>query len=113
MVLHLLKDSSKNKRGVQWKWWDQHNRMEHWYQALTWQDVSIRKPVLKDHFLNQTTQSGSTRVQIFFVLWIHCINWEGYECMMSETELRCLYGTWEQWSGYGLPFNVSEQCLPS
>ena len=76
MVLHLLKDSSKDETGVQWKWWDQYNRKEHWYEALTWQYVSIQEPVLNDHLFNQTTQSNFIDL---FVLWIHCIDWEGYE----------------------------------
>ena len=112
-VLHLLKDSSKNERGVQWKWWDQHDRMAHWYQALTWRDVRIRKPALKAHLFTQTAQSSPTRVERLFVLWIHCIDWEGYECMMSEMELRRMYDSWSVWGGYVLSFNVSEQCLPS
>ena len=111
MVLHLLKDSSKDDTAVQWKWWDQHNRKALWYRALTRQEVSIQKRVLNDHLFNQTTQSN--QYEIFFVLWIHCIDWEGYECMMSEMELRCLYDTWNKWSGYGVSFAVSEQCPPS
>ena len=113
MVLHLLKDSSKDETGVQWKWWDQHRRTVHWYRALTWQDVSIWKPVFKDHLFNQTTQGDTIHKQKIFVLWIHCIDWEEYECMMSEMELGRLYDTWNEWSGYGVPFDVSEQCLPS
>ena len=46
MVLHHLKDSSKDETGVQWRWWDQHNRKALWYWALTRQDVSIQEPVL-------------------------------------------------------------------
>ena len=115
MVLHLLKDSSKDETGVQWKWWDQYNRKALWYQTLTWQDVSIQEPVLNDHLFNHTTQSNTIkgRDKNLFVLWIHCIDWEGYECMMNEVEFRRLYNTWREWCGYLLPFNVSEQCLPS
>ena len=116
MVLHLLKDSSKDETGVQWKWWDQHNRKALWYRALTWQDVSIRKPVLMDHWFNHTMQSNSIRTddENLFVLWIHCIDWEGDECMMSEMELRRLYSTWREWvGGSWVTFDVSEQCLPS
>ena len=115
MVLHLLKDSSKDETGVQWKWWDQHNRKALWYQALTRQDVSIQKPILKDHLFNHTMQSNPIRTddEDLFVLWIHCIDWEGYKCTMSETVLRRLYGTWSKWCGHLIPFYVSEQCLPS
>ena len=116
MVLHLLKDSSKDETGVQWKWWDQHNRKELWYRALTRQDVSIQRPVLNDHWFNHTMQSNSirTRDEELFVLWIHCIDWVGYECMMSEMELRRLYGTWREWArALWVTFDVSEQCLPS
>ena len=114
MVLHLLKDSSKDETGVHWKWWDQHNRKAHWYQALTWQNVSTRKLVLKYHSFNQTLQSNPITMEILFVLWIHCIDWEGYECMTNETELGRLYGIWKEWAGdFGAPFDVSEQCLPS
>ena len=112
MVLHLLKDSSKDETGVQWEWWDQHNRKAVWYRALTRQDVSIRKPVLNDHWFNHTMQSNYIRTVdiIFFVLWIHCIDWEGYECMMSEMELKRVYGTWGAWAGHHWPsYNVSEQ----
>ena len=107
MVLHLLKDSSKDETGVQWKWWDQHNRKALWYQLLTWQDVSIQEPVLNDRLFNQTTQSYT--FEGVFVLWIHCIDWEGYECMMSEMEFSHLYGTWREWTDYYWPlFHVSQ-----
>ena len=112
MVLHLLKDSSKDETGVQWKWWDRHNRKALWYRALTWPDVSIRKLVLNDHWFNHTMQSNSIRMGDInlFVLWIHCIDWEEYECMMSEMELRRLYDTWREWTGYPWPsYDVSEQ----
>ena len=69
--------------------------------------------MLKDHLFDQTTQSSTTQELKLFVLWIHCIDWEGYECMMSEMELGYVYDTWNEWSGYGVPFDVSEQCLPS
>ena len=98
MVLHLLKDSSKDETGVPWKWWDQHNRKSHWYQALTQQDVSIQKPTLKGHLFNQTTQYISdTHIEKLFVLWIHCNDWEGYECMMNEIEFRRLSDSWKTW----------------
>ena len=42
MVLQLLEDSSKDETGVQWEWWDQHDRKESWYRALTRHQVSIR-----------------------------------------------------------------------
>ena len=111
MVLPFLKDSSKDGTGVQWRWWDQHNRKELWYRALTQQDVSIRKPVLNDHWFNHTMQSNSigTYHDNLFVLWIHCIDWEGYECRMSEMELKRVYGTWIEWSHYPSYFGVSEQ----
>ena len=114
MVLRLLRDSSKDETGVQWEWWDQHNRKALWYWALAQRDVSSRKPVLNDHLFNQTTQSNPIGNEDLFVLWIHCIDWEGDECMMSEMEFRRLYGTWRGWSNhYWSPFDVSEQCLPS
>ena len=112
MVLHLLKDSSKDETGVQWKWWDQHNRKTHWYQALTQARVSIQKPVLQEHLFHQTIQSN-VFAENFFVLWIHSIGWEGYECMMSEVEFARLNRTWREWSHFGQPVNVSERCLPS
>ena len=113
-VLHLLKDSSKDETGVHWKWWDQHKRKAHWFQALTRQDVSIRRPVLKGHLFDHTTQSNLIHMNILFVLWIHCIDWEGYECMLSEMELGRVYGTWREWvGGDWLPFDVREQYLPS
>ena len=68
--------------------------------------------ILQDHLFNQTTQNNTIQEQNFFVLWIHCIDWEGFECMMSEMELQRLYDTWSEWSGYRVPFDVSEQCLP-
>ena len=124
MVLHLLKDSSKDETGVRWKWWDRHNRKALWYQALTWRDVSIQRPVLNDHLFNHTTQSD-TNDESLFVLWIHCIDWEGYECMMNEVEFRRLYDTWRKWRRNSREawrtlegenwdaFDVGEQCLPS
>ena len=42
MVLQLLEDSSKDETGVQWEWWNQHDRKESWYRALTRYQVSIR-----------------------------------------------------------------------
>ena len=113
MILHLLKDSSTDETGVQWKWWDQHQRRALWYRALARQDVSIRKPVLKDHFFNRTMQGSSIDFESVFVLWVHCTDWEGYECMMSEMELRRLYGAWSEWANNDWPpFNVSEHvCL--
>ena len=70
------------------------------------------KACTQDHLFNQTTQSNSIEENLF-VLWIHCIDWEGYECMMSETELERLFDTWREWDGYPLSFDVSEQCLPA
>ena len=116
MVLRHLKDSSKDETGVQWKWWDQHNRKALWYRALSQQDVSIQKPVLNDHWFNHTMQSNPTRMddEDLFVLWIHCIDWEGNECMRYNMDLRHLYGTWREWArGSWVTFDVSEQCLPS
>ena len=93
---------------MQWKWWDQHNRKAHWYRALTWQDVSIQNPVLKDHLSNQTTQSDHIVMENLFVLWIHCIDWEGYECIVNVMELRRLHHTWTEWAGYHhVPLDVS------
>ena len=51
MVLHLLVNSSKDETGVQWKWWDQHNRKESWYRALIHAIVSIRQPVFMGTFI--------------------------------------------------------------
>ena len=48
-----------------------------------------------------------------FVLWIHCIDWEEYVCMMSEMELNHWYGAWREWvDDDWLRLDVSAQCLP-
>ena len=68
---------------------------------------------LRDHLSNQTIQSDHTVMENLFVLWIQCIDWEGYERRMSEMELRRLYDTWSKWCDHWVPYDVSEQCLPS
>jgi len=81
IALDLVVESSKDETGVQWMWWDQNHRKDHWCWTL------VQDRVLDERFMNM----------YLLPLWVHCIDMEGTEFVFRRAKLELLYESWKQW----------------